>query len=198
MRSKIWSFLAASAALFLGLSAAHAAGTQPLNPQQCALPAACNDINRAIAAVNTNQLGAFALTTPANPSAVTPGTTNAVMLGLAAGTGPSVLTPTGTGRVHYSFTFSVLVGSITNGATFQCSHGTGTPPANAGALAGTQDSAAVAYLAGVATEKAVVTCSGTIQGLAVGTAAWFDVAVLNTTGSQAVTASVATFNAFEF
>jgi hypothetical protein len=57
MRSKIWSFLAASAALALSFSAAQAANVQPLNPQQCALPAACGDINRAIASINAGAVG---------------------------------------------------------------------------------------------------------------------------------------------
>lgn len=141
---------------------------------------------------------ASAKTTPANPSAISPGTTTAQMLGLANGTGPSLLTPVATGRVYYDITFSVVVGSTTNGATFQCSHGTGSAPANGANVTGTQDGSALAYLAGATTEKAVVHCSGIVTGATLSTALWFDVAALNTTGSQAITASAPMFNAFEF
>jgi hypothetical protein len=141
---------------------------------------------------------ASALTKPTGPAAVTPGTSTAQMLGMGTGTGAATLTPAATGRIFYDFTFTALVASTTNGATFQCSHGTGAAPANAGAPAGTQDSAAVAYLAGATTEKAVIHCAGALTGLTLGTAVWFDVAVLNTTGSQAVTVTVPTFNGFEF
>lgn len=158
-------------------------------PQSCAQPTYSD-----LSAPNV------ALTKPANPSAVTPGTGTAQMLGLAANANPSVLTTSanGGGRVHYSFDFSVLIASTANGATFQCSHGTGTAPANAASVTGTQDSSALAFLAGATTEKAVIHCEGTLTGLAASTAVWFDVAVLNTTGSQAVTVTVPTFNAFEF
>lgn len=142
-----------------------------------------------------------ATTLPANPSAVTPGTSTAQMLGLAAGTNPSVITPAFSGRVFYEITMSVVVGSTTNGATFQCAHGvTSAAPANAAALPGSWalDANAYAYLAGATTEKAIVRCSGIVTGLTIGTSEGFDVAVLNTTGSQAVTATVVGFNALEF
>ncbi|HLX18458.1 MAG TPA: hypothetical protein VKS24_24995 [Bradyrhizobium sp.] len=142
---------------------------------------------------------ASALTLPGNPSAISPGTSTAQAFGLGANSNPSVLTPVATGRVYYSITFTVLIASTSNGATFSCHHGTGSAPANAATTGlGTADSAAVAYLAGATTEKAVITCSGIVTGATLSTALWFDVIALNTTGSQSITPTLTTFTAFEF
>lgn len=136
---------------------------------------------------------AFVTATPSNPTAVTPGTSTAQMLGLAG-----AITPGATGRMRVQVTGSVLVGSTTNGASIKCMYGTGTAPANGASAAGTVIGNPVTYLAGSTTAVTPFSCGGVISGAAVGTALWLDLAVLNTTGSQAVTVSSVTISASEF
>lgn len=139
------------------------------------------------------QTPATTTTSPGNPSAVTPGTSTAQMLGLAG-----AITPVASGRVWLQITGTALIASTTNGATFQCKFGTGSAPANAASSTGTSIGNATALLAGATTAKTPFNCGGVITGAALATALWLDVAVLNTTGSQAVTVTNVTVAAYEF
>jgi hypothetical protein len=141
---------------------------------------------------------ASAMTTPSNQTGISGATGAAVMLGLGGATGPATLTPVFSGRVRYTLTGSVVVGTANDGVTLTCSHGTGTAPANNAALTGTQDGAGVSFVnAASTTEKVPFSCTGVVTGLTLSTAVWFDLAVLNITGGTA-TITGATFTASEF
>jgi len=138
---------------------------------------------------------AFAMTKPSNQSAISSAT--AVMLGLGGATNPATLTPVTTGRIEYAITGTVTANTSGASAAITCSHGTGTAPANAAALTGTQDSAALTFTnAASTTEKVPFSCNGVLSGLALSTAVWFDLAVSITSGTTTITA--ATFTANEF
>src|SRR5215469_9079089 len=98
---------------------------------------------------------AFAMTKPSNQSGISGATGAAVMLGLGGATNPATLTPVVTGRVAYSITGTVNVGTSGSGVTLTCSHGTGTAPANNAALTGTQDGAGVQFINAASTTEKV-------------------------------------------
>jgi len=133
--------------------------------------------------------------TSASPSAITPGTSAYVMLGLGS---TATITPAATGRIFMTISGTLLIGSTTNGALTRCTYGTGAAPGNGVAETGSTVGIAQAYLAGAATEKAPFVCQGVVTGLALATAVWLDVSAENTTGSQALTYSQVTVSAFEF
>ncbi len=123
---------------------------------------------------------------PGNLSAVTPGTGNVMMLGLAGG-----ITPAVSGRISFTIAGTVTISSTANGARITCRYGTGTAPSNAGAAAGTVVgyTDGVAILEGASGAKTPFTCGGTVSGLTLATAYWLDVGVINSGGPQAVTVS---------
>lgn len=134
--------------------------------------------------------GARSLSTPANPTGN--GTATQKMAGLAG-----AITPVVTGRVVIIIngtTFNAT--AIADGVTLQISYGTGTAPANAAALTGTQVGGIQKYVAATTAGKAPFCLAANVTGLTLGTAYWIDLAVADITGGTADITDV-TITAFE-
>lgn len=115
---------------------------------------------------------------PTNPTGTT--STTAVMMGLHGS-----ITPTVTGNVQITMTGSIANDTVNDGASVQISYGTGTAPANAAALTGTQVGSKVTATSAVAAGTLPFTCTAYVTGLTVGTAYWIDAAVAAITGGTA-------------
>ena len=100
------------------------------------------------------------------------------------------ITPKATGNVQITVSGTVSSSAIGDGASIQISHGTGTAPANAATLTGTQDGVAVHYVAATVAGKAPFSLTAYVAGLTVGTAYWLDLAVAATTGGTATVADI--------
>jgi len=110
-----------------------------------------------------------------NPAAVTATvSTTMVMAGLAAGTGPSVITPTRTGNVQVDFQGYCSNATSLDQVSIQLAYGTGTPPANGAAAAGTTIGKMQSVESPSAAGPTACNLSGYITGLTIGTAYWFD------------------------
>lgn len=130
---------------------------------------------------------AVAQTVVASPTA--PASTSAyAMQGLAG-----AITPSKTGVVLVTISGTVVAPTgttVNNGILYQISYGTGSAPANAGTLAGTQVGAVGQYTSAVAPTAAAdvhvpFSTSVVVTGLTVGTAYWIDLAAKSvTTASQ--------------
>ena len=135
---------------------------------------------------------AFVSVSPADPASITNAT--AKMAGLGAAAAAFVITPQTTGRV-----LVIVTGDMTSGATaatcaIQLSYGTGSAPANAGTLTGTQVGGNVTWVSLTGALRSAFTLSTVITGLAVpsinsqgvtgaATQVWLDVAQSSSTSS---------------
>ncbi|HEY1301440.1 MAG TPA: hypothetical protein VGF07_13150 [Stellaceae bacterium] len=117
-------------------------------------------------------------TATANPAGTTQTTPR--MMGLAG-----AITLKFTGRAWVTITGDVFNATAGDGATIQLSYGTGTAPANGGALAGTQIGARVNYIAASTAEKVPFSLTALVTGLVNNTAYWLDAAVAAITGGTA-------------
>lgn len=123
-------------------------------------------------------LSAASQTASANPSGTT--STTSVMMGLNG-----AITPVLTGRVLLIITGVILNNTIGDGSTVQASYGTGAAPSNAGALAGTQVGAPLAFVASTAAGQAPFAAVAIITGLVNNTTYWLDAALKAVTGGTA-------------
>ena len=121
---------------------------------------------------DNNRAGA----TPADQGAITNATYKMVGLGLVGWT----LTPLVTGRVLIGMSGDWIAGAAATTATAQLSFGTGTAPSNAGTLAGTQQGGQLSWVTLASQLTIPFSMSAVITGLTVGTAAWFDLCIKNT------------------
>lgn len=122
--------------------------------------------------------GATAQSQPADPTGTT--STTMVMMGLAG-----AITPTSSGRVYFQISGDVAQSTTADGAKWQLSYGTGSAPANAAALAGTQvgSNPTMTFLTGLL--KVPFCSQAIITGLTPGTAYWLDIALAAVTGGTA-------------
>ena len=119
--------------------------------------------------------GAATTSQPTNPTGAA--STTATMMGLAGS-----ITPNAGGNVLILITGDILNATIGDGVTIQISHGTGSAPANAAALTGTQDGVAVNFIASTAAGKVPFCVMAYVAGLTLGTAYWIDLASAQLTG----------------
>jgi hypothetical protein len=126
---------------------------------------------------------AVSQSTPANPTGTTD--TTGKMMGLAAS-----ITPAQTGRI-----LVVISGNLSNstatagdGAKTQIRYGTGSAPANAGALTGTTAGALVSMLLerATASDPFPFCVNAVIVSLIIGTAYWIDLSLAAITGGTAI------------
>lgn len=108
--------------------------------------------------------------------------TTAVMMGLGAATSACVFTPASTGNVLITLTGILKNTTSGDGCTVQLSYGTGTAPANAAALTGTQVGTAKALTAIANNQQMGAPVSFEVTGLTLGTQIWYDAAVAAVTG----------------
>jgi hypothetical protein len=121
--------------------------------------------------------------TPANPVGTT--SVSEVMAGFAI-----VFTPTRTGKMLVRF--DGLAGTLTGSVAvqFRGRYGTGTPPANGAAAVGTSfPQGALVVQSSTATVRATFAAVGTLSGLTLSTAYWFDISFM--TGNAADQANLA-------
>jgi hypothetical protein len=115
-----------------------------------------------------------AQSTPGDPTGTTD--TTGKMMGLAGS-----ITPTTSGRILIMITGTLQSSgtSIGNGAKAQLRYGTGSAPANAGALTGTSVGGFVASVneSTTANTQQPFACQAVVTGLTVGTAYWLDIAL---------------------
>lgn len=134
--------------------------------------------------------GATALSTPTDQTGNATATQK--MNGCAG-----AITPVVTGRIVIIVNGTVLNASaIADGTSLQISYGTGTAPANAAALAGTQVGGIQKYVASTTAGKTPFCLAARVTGLTLGTAYWIDLAIADITGGTAAVTDV-TITAFE-
>jgi hypothetical protein len=118
--------------------------------------------------------GAAAATTPADPTGNA--TTTLTMMGLAG-----TFTPVRSGRMYLSISGNLTNSTATagDGARAQLSYGTGSAPANAAALTGTQVGAIVTSVLERATASDLqgFSVQWVLTGLTIGTTYWYDLAL---------------------
>jgi hypothetical protein len=121
---------------------------------------------------------AVASSAPADPTGTTD--TTGKMMGLAGS-----FTPGHSGRVALLITGNIAQTTTADGAVVQLTYGTGSAPANAGALTGTATGSAISmtFLTGVLLVPFMVAALPT--GLTLGTAYWFDARLKAVTGGTA-------------
>lgn len=124
------------------------------------------------------------------------GTTSAsgVMMGLGAA--GCVITPSYSGRVKVDFQADISNSVASSGNNVSLRYGTGTPPANGAALAGTQVGSTINGQMQTAAFILPAALTAIITGLTPGLAYWFDLS-LSTTGGSGTLTSVSC-NAMEF
>lgn len=127
--------------------------------------------------------GCAATASPADPSGTA--NTTGLMMGLAGS-----FTPTSTGRVKID-----MVGTISNstatagdGCKVQLRYGTGSAPANAGALTGTPVGSIISMLLerSTASDPYPFSLIAVVTGLTVNTAYWLDISAAAITGGTAI------------
>jgi hypothetical protein len=124
---------------------------------------------------------ARATSQPANPTG-TSSTSAAAMMGLAGS-----ITPKLSGNVQITVTGTVFNSNATvgDGSNVQISYGTGSAPANAGVLQGTQIGSNVHFVSSTAAGKVPFCLMAYVTGLVPNTAYWIDLAVQAVTGGPA-------------
>ena len=143
--------------------------------------------NQALDSGNPCVPGAATQAQPSNPTA--PASTSTYAMQGLAGT----ITPKHSGSVRITIcaTITNSSGTAGDGILFQISDGTGTAPANAASLTGTQVGQPMEYVNAAALTAAdvqVPACTtAVITGLAIGTARWIDLAA-KSVGTVSVTA----------
>jgi hypothetical protein len=119
--------------------------------------------------------------------------TTGVMMGL--GLTGATITPTATGRVHFSIAGYLVNTGSTSAVTSALRFGTGTAPSNAAAPTGTQIGGVYKGNPEVSTAAMPFTMVGIATGLTLGTAVWFDADVFVGAGTGTIIVSC---SAFEF
>lgn len=94
-------------------------------------------------------------------------------------------TPGSTGRVLIIAIVTMSNNTAGDGATAQLSYRSGIPPSTSGSATGTVFTSAASVTSETANQNAIATLVGTISGLSVGTAYWFDVQLEAITGGTA-------------
>jgi hypothetical protein len=108
------------------------------------------------------------------------------MMGLAGS-----VTPKSTGNVLLMFSGTVFnPTAIADGVTIQISYGTGSAPANAAVLQGTQVGTVQRYIASTTAGKSPFSLNAYVTGLVGGTAYWLDLAVADSAGGTATITDV--------
>ena len=138
---------------------------------------------------------------PSNPTA--PASTGAYkMQGLGAS---AVITPTRSGKIIVTFSGTVISPAGTaagNGLGYQISYGTGTAPANAAALTGTQVGTIQSWVNPTTVVAADVfvpfSTTAIITGLTVGTTYWLDLAAESVGTASDMGLSTVSVSAAEF
>jgi hypothetical protein len=121
---------------------------------------------------------------PANPTGNA--TATATMMGLAGS-----VTPKSNGNVLAIFNGTVFnPTAIGDGVTIQISYGTGSAPANAATLTGTQVGTVQRYIASTTAGKSPFCLVAYVTGLVAGTAYWLDLAVADSIGGTATITDV--------
>jgi hypothetical protein len=124
------------------------------------------------------------LSTPLNPTGTS--NTSGLMMGLA-----QLITPQVTGRVLVTICGSIANNTNADGAAVEIRMGTGSAPANAGALTGTiYGSQATFTNMPTANAKWGFSLTALVTGLTVGTQYWIDVDLKAITGGTATISSV--------
>jgi hypothetical protein len=108
-----------------------------------------------------------------------------VMMGLAG-----TITPTASGKVHFSVCGDIANSVIADGSNVQLRTGTGTAPINGAALTGTTRGSLVKHTSPVAATKFPFCVQYTVTGLTLATAVWIDVGLAAVTGGNASIADV--------
>ncbi len=147
------------------------------------------DCSQALAAMGLTTVPlAVAYKSPADPAGIA-GTTRK-MLGLGAAAAATVITPTGTGRVHSSVVGDVANATSAAGVNFRLKYGTGTPPANGDAETGTDCGALKQAIVQGTTSVQPFGLECYITGLSIGTQVWFDIAASATTSGTALVTAI--------
>lgn len=120
---------------------------------------------------------------PADPASTV--STSLVMMGLAAGTGPSVYTPVASTKLRITVTGVVSAATASAGIQFAGRYGTGTAPANGAASTGTAFGAGAATVQGPVNDGLMMVIDDVITGLTVGTQIWIDVALKTSNAADA-------------
>lgn len=125
-------------------------------------------------------------------------TTTYFMQGLAGS-----ITPVKSGKVMFTISGTLTSSSVTagDGILMQLSHGTGNAPANAGALAGTQDGSVQGYMNPTTVTAADVnvpfSMTAVVTGLALDTAVWLDVAAKSVLNASHIALTNVSISAIE-
>lgn len=135
--------------------------------------------------------------TPSNPTAINSATYLMNGLGVA-GANAWVITPQTTGRVFFMATGQLVENATAQTATIQLSYGTGSAPANAAALAGTQVGGQQAWVSLTGQLTTQFSIAWVVAGLAVpsmkpdgtqnaATPVWFDINSKSSAGTIQLT-----------
>lgn len=127
--------------------------------------------------------------TPADPTGNATGT--ATMMGLAGS-----FTPVRSGNVFMVISGTVQNNTNADGANVQLSYGTGSAPANAATLTGTQVGTAFQCSQATATTEVAFIVHFVVTGLTLNTAYWYDLALKDVTGGTAAAKRI-TMSVFE-
>jgi hypothetical protein len=116
--------------------------------------------------------------------------------GVACFATPPIITPATTGRVLVTVTGLVSNGTASHATTIQPYYGSGTPPVNQAATAGTALGASAVYLQLIGGSGQSFTQNAIITGLTVGTAYWVDLGAFDNVGTSTMTAVSITLTEF--
>lgn len=123
------------------------------------------------------------MNTPADPAPTS--STTMEMAGLGV-----LYTPSLTGRVKVTVQATIANATADDGGEIQISYGTGTPPANAAALAGSQGGSIAQSTSPTANAAYTVTAFAVMTSLTVGTQYWFDLAYASIAGGAATISNI--------
>lgn len=138
----------------------------------------------------------FVSVAPTDASAATSATYVMAGFGVAGAGGGWSLTPQVTGRILLVASFVLTSGATGATCTVQLSFGTGAAPANAAAVAGTQQGGQPFFTSLTGMLTMPLTLVTVITGQAIGTALWFDIAQKSSASTLAV--QKANLAAYEF
>jgi hypothetical protein len=143
-----------------------------------------------------DSFGSAQVGAPSNPPGVA-GTTQK-MLGLGTATyGPFLFTPTFAGKALVIFAFGIQNDTANASCVAALRYGTGTPPVNQAAVAGTAGPGYVRAGTWAANAIGSVTIPWFITGLAVGTQYWFDMSIASGAAGQTCSCSSVSLTAVE-
>lgn len=119
--------------------------------------------------------------TPTNPTALA--SASLLMAGLGVQTAACRIVAGGTGRLVVMITGDLVADANGRTSATQISYGTGTAPANAAAVAGTQTGGSLAWVSLTAQLTRPFAISTLITGLTAGTDYWLDLAGSSSAGT---------------